>query len=79
MAKVEVMPMPGEELMTEGATKHLELERRLEEGWRNATLTEVEEDVILEEMGDLWWEMTENEHADANRRAIAWPKNPKRP
>jgi hypothetical protein len=57
--------------MTPAASRHLDLERDLEMGRVFGALTEVAEDALLEEMGDLWYEMSEDEQQEANRRAAA--------
>ena len=57
--------------MTPAAHRHMELERQLVVGRALGTLSDAEEDAVLEEMGDLWWQMTDPECDEANRRAAA--------
>jgi len=52
--------------MTPAAQRYLQLEQRLVRERALGTLSSLDEDQLLEEMGDLWWEMTEAECDSAN-------------
>jgi len=58
-------------MATQAEARHRELERRLQEGRRAGALDETQEDAILEEMADLWDQMTCEERTAANARAAA--------
>jgi hypothetical protein len=60
--------------MTEAGRKYDELERRILMGRVNGTLTGAEENSLIEQMDDVWWDMTEEEVAIANAGAILWNK-----
>lgn len=47
--------------MTQAAHKYGALLRRYVEGLDGGSLTQAQEDSLLEEMDDLWWQMTEEE------------------
>lgn len=55
--------------MTPAAQRHLQLENQLNSGRELDSLSEEDEDSLLEEMGDVWWDMTDAEHEEANHRA----------
>jgi hypothetical protein len=55
--------------MTVANNRYLDLERHLVRGRALGTLSEAEDDRLLEQMDDLWWEMTAEECDAANRRA----------
>lgn len=55
--------------MTKAAQRHLELENQLLLGRISDILSEADEDALLEEMGDIWWDMTDDERERADHRA----------
>lgn len=57
--------------MSDAATRHDQLMRQLLDGRERGLFLgpgEEEEDRILEEMEACWWEMTDEEHKEAERR-----------
>lgn len=57
--------------MTHAAERHLFLERQLIRGRAIGGLSANDESSLLEEMGDLWWSMTDQECDEANERAAS--------
>lgn len=58
--------------MTPGE-KYLELEKRhLEIRIKNGPVDSQEEDDIMDEMDPIWWEMSDEERAEANARTPAY-------
>ena len=55
--------------MTEANERYLALEQQLVRGRALGTLSEAEDDHLLEQMDDLWWRMTAEECDAANKRA----------
>ena len=55
--------------MTAAAQRYATLEQQVLLGRAMGTLPEAEEDRLLEEMDDLWWQMAEAEREEANQRA----------
>lgn len=55
--------------MTSAASQYEELQKSILRGRALGTLPEEAEDSLLEQMDDLWWEMTEEERREADRRA----------
>lgn len=58
----------------EAAKLYESFEKRILEGRAKGTLSEQDEDVLLDEMDDLWLAMTDEEQDEANRRAAEWAK-----
>jgi hypothetical protein len=60
--------------VTDVAEKYRACVDRLERGRADGTLTEEEDDLLLDEMDDLWYEMTESECREFNNMAklAAW-------
>jgi len=56
-------------MTTPAANRHIQLENILVSGRMNHTLPSGAERGLLVEMGDLWWEMTDEEQEEANARA----------
>ena len=54
--------------MTDLAQRYLELEKQLYEGRLKKTLSDEEDDDLCEEMGDMWWDLTDKERDEANAR-----------
>jgi hypothetical protein len=55
--------------MTVAADRYRQLDDRLVNGRAADTLSDEEDDAILDEMEPLWWEMTGDERAEARERA----------
>lgn len=55
--------------MNDAAQRYIRLEEQILEGRALGTLDEETEDTLLEEMDDLWLEMTEEDREWANQRA----------
>ena len=53
--------------MSPAAERYHQLTRVLIEGRALRLLSEQAEDSLLDEMDDLWWRMTPDEHAEADR------------
>ena len=60
------------EKMSGACARYNGLEGRLILGRERGTITEDEEAELLEEMGDLWWELTDKEMELANQRAAKY-------
>ena len=58
------------------AEKYALLEAQMLRGRSLGTLSPDALDRILEEMDDLWLQMSEDERQQANRRAAAWARAP---
>ena len=54
--------------MSEALTEHRSLERKLVHiRWINAGCESAEEDALLEQMDEVWWDLTDEERAAINK------------